>query len=396
MVLSFGILFHVSGYYVLIKRIEPFQHFAYLIFWWSYIMVIDALVAARTSRFTVLNRGLPLLILVSSAFWCIFEIINVRLENWFYVNLPPHTVERWAGYGLAYGTVIPAIYGTRELFHSLVGGIKVRSPGLKNYPSLATGWGLAALVLTLLFPAYCFPLAWVFPLLILDGYNYRMGLPSFVGELEQGSARNLLATLLSGLVCGLLWESWNFWSIAKWVYTVPFFEDFKIFEMPLPGYLGFPVFALSTIAFVNFFRNQPVVKSHLFVTASVSLAVSLLSFPLIDRYTAFSHVAEASRLSFIEEGKRPVPQGGARRTSFAINPALLDEKERSTLDLIHLKGLGYARYTRLKDCGIDSVSALSQSDERTLSRILHEPNLRRIRVYLKAARQAQSSQPREQ
>ena len=51
--------------------------------------------------------------------------------------------------------------------------------------------------------------------------------------------------MLSGLLCGMLWEFWNYWSRAKWHYTVPIMERLKIFEMPVPGYLGFPAFALE-------------------------------------------------------------------------------------------------------------------------------------------------------
>jgi hypothetical protein len=108
LIFLFTILFHLSGYFCLIKRIEPFQYFAYLVFWWSYIIFMDNLFAMRVKRFIILNRNLPFLIVISSGFWCIFEIINLRLENWYYINLPGNVVQRWAGYMLAYGTVIPS------------------------------------------------------------------------------------------------------------------------------------------------------------------------------------------------------------------------------------------------------------------------------------------------
>jgi hypothetical protein len=46
-------------------------------------------------------------------------------------------------------------------------------------------------------------------------------------------------------VCGVVWECWNYWARTKWIYTVPIMERVKIFEMPLPGYGGFPAFALE-------------------------------------------------------------------------------------------------------------------------------------------------------
>jgi hypothetical protein len=59
---------------------------------------------------------------------------------------------------------------------------------------------------------------------------------------------------MSGVLCGVLWEFWNYWSGAKWHYTVPIMENLKIFEMPVPGYLGFPTFALECFTMYVFLR----------------------------------------------------------------------------------------------------------------------------------------------
>src|SRR5207344_1225815 len=40
-------------------------------------------------------------------------------------------------------------------------------------------------------------------------------------------------------------ETWNWRSPAKWIYTVPLFEDGKLFEMPYLGFIGFVPFALG-------------------------------------------------------------------------------------------------------------------------------------------------------
>ena len=52
----------------------------------------------------------------------------------------------------------------------------------------------------------------------------------------------------------MLWEFWNYQSRAKWHYTVPIMERVKIFEMPLPGYFGFPPFALECFTMYVFAR----------------------------------------------------------------------------------------------------------------------------------------------
>jgi hypothetical protein len=394
LLLLFTILLHLSGYYFLIKRIEPFQFFSYLVFWWSYIVFVDTLLAIRLKRFIILNGNLPFLIVISSGFWCMYEIINLRLENWFYINLPDKIVLRWAGYMLAFGTVIPALHATKELIRSLIGEIGRKPVPLKNYSMSAMCIGLAALIVTLAFPLYGFPLAWIFLVLIIDGFNYVKGFPSFLGEAEQGLAGNLISTALAGLLCGMLWETWNFWSISKWVYTVPFFENLKIFEMPLPGYVGFLFFAVGTIAFVNLLQGFNVYKSYPIRATSAALAFSLFSFAMIDRHTVFSYTGRIEELLFLDEAKIVALRARGVQSSFGIDPALLDTKEKAVLSLMHLKGLGHDHYLQLKAHGIDSISALMLSDEATLSRILNEPNLRRIRVYSKAAKQVVKSENR--
>lgn len=314
-----------------------------------------------------------------------YEIINLRLENWFYINLPRNFLQRWMGYMLAYGTVIPAIYLTKEFIFGILGEIQCKPVPVGRYASMAMYIGAIVFILSITFPVYLFPLVWIFLLLIMDGYNYRQGYSSFIGEWERGLAGNLLATLASGLMCGVLWETWNFWSISKWVYTVPFFENYKIFEMPLPGYLGFLFFSAGTVAFVNFLQEIKVYQSYLLRATSAALVFSFFSFAMIDRNTVFSYTTRLDQLSFITEERLGVLKADGVRTSFGINPAFLEPGEEATLDLIHLKGLGYEHYLRLHEQGIDTVQKLSQSDENVISRILNEPNKRRIRVYIRAA-----------
>jgi len=83
---------------------------------------------------------------------------------------------------------------------------------------------------------------------LLDPINKRLG--------EEGLTRErTINLLLSGLLCGVLWEFWNYWSRAKWIYTVPIMQQWKIFEMPLPGYLGFPPFAVECFTMYVFVRG---------------------------------------------------------------------------------------------------------------------------------------------
>jgi hypothetical protein len=392
-VCGLAILLHIWGYFALQQRIEPFQYYFYVTTWWSYIMFVDSLLAIRIKRFAILNRYLPALVVISSAFWCVFELMNLRMQNWFYVNLPANTFLRYAGYILAYGTVVPAIYGTKELVQNLLGDIRARPVLFVHYPGRAIVTGFVSFGLALAFPRYCFPLAWVFLALILDGYNYHKGYDSFMKDGEGGSYGRLVATLLSGFLCGLLWEGWNFWSLSKWIYTVPFFENLKIFEMPIPGYLGFPVFAIETVAFVNLMWGADIFRKYLLVATIAALMLSFSAFVLIDRHTVFSYAARIDQLAFIDPARRDVLKQQGAATTYGVDVQLLNRKEREAFSLIHLKGLGYENFMRLRGQGICTSMDLSEIDEGTLSAILEEPNLERVRVFLKAAQKANRRSP---
>ncbi|MBI2080877.1 MAG: hypothetical protein HYT86_03990, partial [candidate division NC10 bacterium] len=56
---------------------------------------------------------------------------------------------------------------------------------------------------------------------------------------------------VGGTICGVLWEFWNYWATAKWHYTVPITAEWKIFEMPVAGYLGFGPFAVECYLMYN-------------------------------------------------------------------------------------------------------------------------------------------------
>jgi hypothetical protein len=95
---------------------------------------------------------------------------------------------------------------------------------------------------------------WLGFIFLLDPINARLGGESLWRDWRAGRHDRLLNLVASGLLCGVLWEFWNYWSRAKWMYTVPIMETFKIFEMPLPGYFGFPAFALECFTMYVFVR----------------------------------------------------------------------------------------------------------------------------------------------
>jgi len=96
---------------------------------------------------------------------------------------------------------------------------------------------------------------WLGFIFLLDPINARLGGESLLAEWRAGRFGRTINLALSGVLCGLLWEFWNYWAHAKWHYSVPIMEHLKVFEMPVPGYLGFPTFAFECFTMYEFLRR---------------------------------------------------------------------------------------------------------------------------------------------
>jgi hypothetical protein len=255
-----GLIALISAEYLMFHGIEPAATYFTPVAWTSYILIADGAIFAISgnSRLREEPRGLLKMAALSIPLWLIFEAYNLRLENWAYLGLPQGQIERWIGYGWSFATITPGIFMTAALIESF-GWFKPESRPLRF--SRATektfiALGAAMLIVPLLVPkptaSYLFGLVWLGFLFLLEPINYRLHLPSFEGDLARGHRARLYSFLVAGWVCGWLWEFWNYWARAVWIYTFPIGQQWKIFQMPAPGYLAFPVFALECFAmYVN-------------------------------------------------------------------------------------------------------------------------------------------------
>ena len=246
----------IVAHSLLFLNLNGSRHQLYLLMWWPYILTVDGLVYRRkgTSLLTHHPKKFFQLLPLSLAFWLLFELFNIALNNWHYIMVPTSIKFRWIAYAICYATVLPAIFETKELLDAYDvfknSRVPTISPSTRWYiPFVATG--LAFLILPLLWPRYYFPLIWGAFIFLLEPLNHRMGARSLMREWEQGSLRTFYLLLVAGAICGLLWEFWNFWSITKWVYTIPYVGWLKVFEMPALGFLGFPPFAVECFVMIN-------------------------------------------------------------------------------------------------------------------------------------------------
>lgn len=239
--------------------------------WTGYILFMDGLVARWTgqSYLTARRVELVLVALASVGCWWLFELYNaprfwrggddLRGLWWHYENLEPDPFLRRVGYDWAFATIFPGLFLTAEalkvgVFPRLAERRPLRLPAWALRLSVGLG-AISALLPLVVVSSWLVPLVWVAYALVLEPINYWRGQPSWLREVEAGDYRTLAALLGGGMICGSLWEFWNYWALTKWTYTVPYWGHLKLFEMPLLGYLGFPPFALEAYAMYHFLRS---------------------------------------------------------------------------------------------------------------------------------------------
>lgn len=407
----------------------------YCIAWWSYIVLADAWVWRRRGDSLLRNRSREFAVLAfwSVPLWSLFELINFRLRNWCYINVPTNIVQGAVFSVFAYATVVPGIFETYDLLRAYGIGEgwrmrpwTVRPGGL----ALCTAVGLAMLVAPLLWPGHAFPLVWGFAVFLFDPLCYAVGrTDSFLAQFERGDPRTFVRLLLAGLVCGGLWELWNFWAYTKWLYTVPFFEDTKWFEMPPLGFLGFPPFALECFVLINLvqlFRRGRGWDTQAGVGASWKIAApataaaivfTLVIYDGIERRTVASFAPRVADLAAAPREARVA----LVRAGIETPPALLDatrtpgqlttlaaragldivqlEAAREAARLADLQGLGAEHASALARLGVARVEQLAAQEPSSLAERWRAaegtdaPSLAQIKIWVRAARAA-SAAPR--
>jgi len=234
--------------------------------WLGYVLLANALCAWRgglaplqeTPR--VFWRLFPL----SAGFWWVFEYLNRFVGNWHYLGVEDEG--RWAYFlhaTFAFATVLPAVLSTAALlatFRPLDRAYRdLRVPGLRGASerpgtrdSHATSLTLLGLSWLGLFavgwrPELTYPLVWLAPFGTLVALHLLAHRPTPFRALREGDWRAVALFALASLLCGFLWEMWNFWSWPKWRYTVPWVDTWHLFEMPALGYAGYLPFGLECL-----------------------------------------------------------------------------------------------------------------------------------------------------
>jgi hypothetical protein len=267
-------------------------------------------IRARPNRFIVAW-------LTSIPVWCFFDTVNFYfMDAWRYHGLPEPFASRLIGYFIAFAAISPGMFLAAELYQRLglrrvrvvgrdeptqarngtiawvlvvvppliIAGLVTAlligrddelaspmsvagsalllvGPGLAAWyrqrmrSVTAVAFGVSFLLWTFLArdPLSNFTL-WTGLIYLLDPFNKMLGAPSLLGDWQQGRYGRTLALAAGGATCGLLWEFWNYWAVAKWTYHLPFLgglESITYFEMPALGFSGFLPFAAECWVVLN-------------------------------------------------------------------------------------------------------------------------------------------------
>lgn len=265
-----GIILIVLAELNFIFKIEPFASWYFPIIWCGYILAIDAIVFKLKGDSLIGRRKSQFfgIVLLSALFWWVFEFANLSIRNWDYMGMSHFTTTQKMLFGtLSFSTVLPAFFETVELFRSvhLFDRVKLKRRHRITKKLIYGMWiiGIICFISPLIFPRFAFPLVWASFFFLLDPINYLHKQPSVIQHLRDRKLAIPLCLLLAGIVMGFFWEFWNYYAVSKWTYDVPFVGFFKIFEMPLLGYLGYFPFAFELYAMYWFARSLFVHKEHL-------------------------------------------------------------------------------------------------------------------------------------
>ncbi len=233
----------------------PRTHWGFFPLWLGYCLIMDALVFWRTGTSLLARDGRKYisLFVISAPVWWLFEVMNLRTQNWDYVGAAQFTFLQYAFWTtISFTTVIPAVFGSAEFFASfdfvkrLKPGPVIGTDKRTTIGFFVAGWVMLALLL--IWPRIFFPFIWVSIYFILEPVNVWMGNRSLAQWTAKGDWRPVIALWLGVLLTAFFWEMWNYFSYPKWVYHVAWGGGLHVFEMPLLGYGGYLPFALELFA----------------------------------------------------------------------------------------------------------------------------------------------------
>lgn len=226
--------------------------------WAGFILIVNALCVKRSGHSPMTDHpwAYAATFPASSLFWWFFEYLNRYVWNWYYLGIGKLGAAEYTLYAtICFASVLPGVCSVAAFLHTFrpfadehyanMGRVNLRGGRAVCVLAFVAALGLAGIVY---FPQYAYPLLWLSPLMVFLLVQVALKEPCALDCLAVGNWAVVFRFALAALICGLCWETWNYYALAKWVYAVPYVHRFQIWEMPLIGFGGYLPFGLECAA----------------------------------------------------------------------------------------------------------------------------------------------------
>ncbi len=256
-----GLILCLGGWILAWNRFPWFakgQRHTYLILWAGFILLMNGLCVRRSGSSPLTRHTLPYLLTfpVSSVFWWFFEYLNRFVWNWYYQGVQEMSAGEYTLFATcSFSSVLPAVCAVAAWLHTFPAFSDRRQCGMARI-DIRRSWIAAAIFLLAMvgltgivfFPQFTYPLLWISPLCLFLVVQIVLKEKSVADTVALGDWRIFVRFAFAALICGLAWETWNWHSLAKWIYAVPYVHAFQIWEMPILGFAGYLPFGIECAA----------------------------------------------------------------------------------------------------------------------------------------------------
>ena len=231
---------------------------SYAPIWAGFILVMNALCVKRSGHSPMTDHPLAYAATfpVSSLFWWFFEYLNRYVWNWYYLGISTIGAAEYTFYAtICFASVLPGVCAVAAWLHTFpvfsdgvyadMARVNLRKPYWCVFLGALAAIGLLGIVF---FPDYAYPFLWISPMAVFLLVQFLMKEPCVLDSFSRGNWSLFIRFALASLVCGFCWETWNYFALAKWVYSVPWVHRFQIWEMPLIGFGGYLPFGVECAA----------------------------------------------------------------------------------------------------------------------------------------------------
>jgi hypothetical protein len=257
LILAIGIILTALSWIAAWGSLGFLSEHSFFPLWLGYIFTANGLseILLKTSLLRLMGTSFAGLFAISIPLWWFFEGMNAIVQNWHYnFPRPISSLRYFIEASIDFSTVVPAVLSASFLMAGTMRSLHDAWPAWRprvSEPELAATvlGALGCFALLALFPTETFPLVWIAPALILEPLAFSIGYPSLLADVRRQGWTRLFAVMIATTVTGFFWEMWNYYSLPKWTYTIPYVGFWKVFEMPLLGYLGYPFFGIVVFSY---------------------------------------------------------------------------------------------------------------------------------------------------